>query len=347
MLKPYDQLTFRGKLRRVRALAELGVTHYPLNNPQLTYHGFETNLLYRVHDGTGARFMLRLACPGWRSYEDLLSEALWLRALAQDTDIPVPGIIPTRSGDLVLSLSHPDIPYMWTMTLMTWVPGRLLGHYLTVENLKKMGRLFAQLHLHGEKWRPPAAFTTRRFEHWLSRDEEDLLSSPEYSRNTVGLSDSQMEFSKDQRAWIDRMINKVEAAYQAIDQSDLRVIHCDLWHENIRLYHGKLHPFDFEDTVWGFRAHDIAMAMLDLLETVGETRYPALLAAFQKGYTALLSWPTDPIEPFQIGRLLWKINWVARFEPQYVIKMVDNHIPIFEYYERTGKITLPGTGLPV
>ena len=69
--------------------------------------------------------------------------------------------------------------------------------------------------------------------------------------------------------------------------------------------------FDFEDTVWGFRAHDIAMAMLDLLEDTDETRYAKLLAAFRRGYQAHLAWPDDRIEPFQIGRLLWKINWVA------------------------------------
>ena len=50
---------------------------------------------------------------------------------------------------------------------MSWVPGRLLGRYLTVQNLSKMGELFAALHIHGAVWQPPAGFTTRRFEHWL------------------------------------------------------------------------------------------------------------------------------------------------------------------------------------
>ena len=109
-----------------------------------------------------------------------------------------------------------------------------------------------------------------------------------------------------------RMHQHVESAYAALDRSDLRVIHCDLWHDNIKLYQDMLHPLDFEDTVWGFRAHDIAMAMLDLLEDTDETRYAVLLAAFRRGYERLMAWPDARIEPFQIGRLLWKINWVAR-----------------------------------
>ncbi|MFN2284497.1 MAG: hypothetical protein ACK2UQ_08740, partial [Anaerolineae bacterium] len=102
-----------------------------------------------------------------------------------------------------------------------------------------------------------------------------------------------------------------------------------------------LHPLDFEDTVWGFRAHDIAMAMLDLLEDTDEARYAILLAAFRRGYEHLMAWPDARIEPFQIGRLLWKINWVACHESKWLVSMVERHVPVFEHYEQTGRITLP------
>lgn len=73
-------------------------------------------------------------------------------------------------------------------------------------------------------------------------------------------------------------------------------IRCDLWHDNIKLHRGALHPFDFEDTTHGFRAHDIAMAMLDLLEDTDDDTYTTLLAAFRRGYESLLAWPDDPID---------------------------------------------------
>ncbi|HSJ55755.1 MAG TPA: phosphotransferase, partial [Anaerolineae bacterium] len=143
---------------------------------------------------------------------------------------------------------------------------------------------------------------------------------------------------------LERMHRHVEAAYAAIDRSDLRVIHCDLWHDNIKLHHGALYPFDFEDTVWGFRAHDMAMAMLDLLESTDEARYAALLPAFRRGYTAHMAWPDDPIEPFQMGRLLWKINWVALHQARWLGSMVEGHVPVFEQYERTGQVIRPPAG---
>ena len=333
-MNSYDHLTNLGKLRRLRRLVELGLTQYGLADAQIAFHGFETNLLFRVTTTRGERFMLRLASPGWRTLADLQSEALWVNALAQETDIPVPEILPGRSGELVLTHSIPEVPDVWPMTLMRLAPGRLLGYYLAEPNLEKMGRLFAELHIHGAEWRPPEGFTQRRFEHWLSRGEPDRISSE-------GEDNGMAVISSVHRNWIDQMIRAVESAYAALDRSDLRVIHCDLWHDNIKLHQGRLHPFDFEDTVWGFRAHDIAMAMLDLLETVGEARYPALLGAFRRGYETLLAWPKDPIEPFQIGRMLWVVNWVARHQPEHLASMIAGRIPVFEHFQRTGQVVLP------
>jgi Ser/Thr protein kinase RdoA (MazF antagonist) len=277
--------------------------------------------------------MLRLAAPGWRTFEDLRSEALWLEALNRDTDIPAPRVIPASTGEFVLPLSQPDIPDIWNTTLMSWVPGRLLGRYLTGRNLEKMGALFAALHHHGASWSPPAGFTTRRFEHWLSRGEPNLLICDAPPAAVLALPPPQ-------RRLLERMHRHVEQSYAALDRSDLRVIHCDLWHDNIKLHRGVLHPLDFEDTVWGFRTHDIAMAMLDLLEDTDEPRYAELLPAFRRGYQAHLAWPDDPIQPFQIGRLLWKINWVARRQPQHLASMLERHLPVFEHYERTGQLVL-------
>ncbi|TFH05003.1 MAG: hypothetical protein E4H09_02725, partial [Spirochaetales bacterium] len=120
------------------------------------------------------------------------------------------------------------------------------------------------------------------------------------------------------------------------DRSDLRVIHCDLWHDNIKLHRGRLLPFDFEDTVWGFRIHDIAMAMLDLLEDTGTHRYRELLPEFRRGYESILPWPDGEMEIFQVGRLLWKVNWFARFQRQWLERFVKSHLPTFREYERTG-----------
>jgi Ser/Thr protein kinase RdoA (MazF antagonist) len=340
-MKTYKDLSPAGKLRRLHALAGAALAHYDLKAPEITCHGFGTNLLYRVTTASGERFMLRLAAPGWRTFEDLRSEALWLDALGRDTTVAAPGVVPARSGELVLPLSRAGIPGVWNTTLMTWVPGRLLGCYLTARNLEKMGALFAELHHHGGAWVPPTGFTTRRFEHWLSRGEENRIVVDGPAAAAASLAEGTAALSAHARDLLEHMHRHVESAYTAIDRADLRVIHCDLWHDNIKLHRGALHPFDFEDTVWGYRSHDIAMAMLDLLEVTGEQRYAELLTAFQRGYQAYMDWPEDRIEPFQIGRLLWKINWVARHQPQWLTSTVERHVPVFEHYAQTGRVICP------
>jgi Ser/Thr protein kinase RdoA (MazF antagonist) len=334
MVQTYLELSNAGKLRRLHALAAAALAEYDLDAPELEYHAFETNLLYRVTTRAGERFMLRLAYPGWRTLEDLQAEALWLQALAHESRVAAPVVRAARSGAHVLPLQAPDMPKAWNASLMSWVPGRLLGHYLNERNLEQMGALFAALHQHGASWQPPAGFSRRRFEHWLSRGEPNLVVGADLSPEAAALP-------APQRRLLARLHRQVEAAYAALDRADLRVIHCDLWHDNIKLHQGVLHPIDFEDTVWGFRAHDIAMAMLDLLETTGDERYPGLLAAFRRGYTAHLAWPEAPIAPFQVGRLLWKVNWVARFQPKRLASMVAEHAPVFERYEQSGQVVRP------
>lgn len=329
--KDYARLSTTGKIRRVSKLAAAAMSKYDISVRSMRLYCFATNLLYEVKSDSGERFILRMAFPGWRTQQDLRSEAAWLAALHEDTEIGAPFVIPASSGDWVLPMTGLGVPDTWYATLMTWVDGRLLAHYLTCANLERMGELFARLHIHGKYWVPPREFTTRRFEAFLSRGEPDVLFSHEVLRN----------FSEDQRRLFLLARQRVEKEYDNLDRRDLRVIHCDLWHENIKLDHGKLRPFDFEDTIWGFRLHDIAMSMLDLLETVGDASYPGLFACFRSGYEKLLDWPPGNPAVLQIGRLLWKANYVARFAPGSLSSLCAKDAQIFRHFELTGELRLP------
>jgi len=70
-MKPYNDLSISGRLRRLRDLAIAALALYELKNPKISYHSFDSNLHYRVTTVSGERYMLRLAAPGWRTFEDL------------------------------------------------------------------------------------------------------------------------------------------------------------------------------------------------------------------------------------------------------------------------------------
>jgi Ser/Thr protein kinase RdoA (MazF antagonist) len=118
-MKPYNNLSRMAKLRLLHSLAVTALARYDLKDPEIAFFGYQTNLLYRVTSASGERFMLRLATPGWRAFEDLRSEAMWLSALIRDTPLSVPKIIPARSGEYVLPLSSPVVPGVWNASLMS------------------------------------------------------------------------------------------------------------------------------------------------------------------------------------------------------------------------------------
>ena len=334
-MKPYHTLTWPGQLRRLRRLAELALADYALNVTRLELIGADTNLLYRVYTADGTQYALRLANGQWRTLADAQAEVSWLDALAGETNISVPRIVRTKTGAALVTPTLEGVPLGHHALLMTWLPGVTLGHRLTAPNLYKMGELFAQLHQHAGKWQPPAGFTTRRFDKPIARGEPDLLLGEAARAIYTPATTRQLAI----------MRAHVEVAYQALDPADLRVIHCDLWHDNIKMHKGVLYPFDFEDTIWGYRLHDIAMAMLDLYEVVDQPTYAALLAAFRAGYEAHLTWPAGELELLQIGRMLWRLNYFAshvkRFGAAWLAKDAAFNVALYQRYLDTGKLVPP------
>ena len=210
-------------------------------------------------------------------------------------------------------ISSEGVPFDWIVTVMTWQPGRLLGHYLSPKNLRVMGRLFARMHIHGGEFVRPPGFSPHVFDAYLSRGENNLLVD---NKKLSALSGDDVSL-------IHQTIRRVGDAYDSLDRSDIRVIHCDLWHDNIKLYRGVLYPFDFEDTILGFRLHDIAMAMLDLLDDTSFDEFTVLFGAFREGYEELLEWPCGDIDALMAGRILWILNYVARVEPHNLQNAMD------------------------
>ena len=336
-MKRYEQLSRLGKLQRLRGLAENALAQYDLNVCRLALISTDTNLIYRVWTADGGqsasqsalRFALRVAQPGWRTLTDLESEAMWLAALARDTDICVPVMKLGREGTAVVTTTSPGIPQPHYAILMRWLPGGLLGKRLTEANIYKMGELFAKMHQHGASWQPPEGFTTRKFDHFLSRGEPDVL-----------FAEAQLSvYTPHSLSLFQEIRAQVEAEYARLDPADLRVIHCDLWHDNIKIYRGQLCPFDFEDTVWGYRLHDMAMALLDLMEVTMAEAYERLLAAFKQGYMVHLDWPAGDMTVLQLVRLLWLNNYLVRHHREWWGETaVPFYTALFERYLASGEL---------
>ena len=332
-MKPFEQLTIRGRLKRLRSLAIDALKHYDFDVRQVRLVGRFTNTLFRVSTVDGGAFALRVCTPGWRTDTDLQSEALWLNALASDPEIGAPRILPARDGRLIVISDAAGVPEPRRCILMSWLPGIPLGKRLNQDNLIKMGVLFARLHRFSRGFMPPAGFTQRRMDRIFARGEPDVLFGKEF----------ESAFTPENRVVFERTRQQVETTCANLyaDPAGLIVIHNDLWHDNIKLYRGRLYPFDFEDTVWGYPVQDIAMALQDLMSDTSASEFEGLQAAFRHGYESLEAWPesyTGQIDTLRAGRLLWVANYVARFEQPYLAKHIERVAPLLQHYLETGTL---------
>ena len=127
---------------------------------------------------SGERYVLALCRAGWRSDGDLLSEALWLQALHEDTDIGAPLPFRTRNGEFIAHVRTPESSEPQRYMLFSWVVGSPLGDRLNAENYIKFGRLLPGFTYRLQIYSPPDGFTCRKMDKLYARGEEDVLFTP-------------------------------------------------------------------------------------------------------------------------------------------------------------------------
>lgn len=334
---PYHRLTRQGQLRRLHGAARAALARYDLDVASMHILGNFTNMIYKVTAVDGRQFVLRLNSPGWRTEDDLRAEVTWLQALSAHPEIGAPIPLPARDGNCLVQVQVPGLLPLF-FQVQSFIPGTLLSKRLDEAHLHKMGVLFARLHIQAAGWTPPKGFTTRRMECVLARQEPDVLFTPEHAA----------AFTSRQRQVWDRTRQVVEQAYARLYASPgLRVIHHDLWHDNIKVHQGQLHPLDFEDTAWGYPVQDIAMAMQDLMQVVTTERYEQLVESFRAGYETLQPWPEaypTEMDTFRAGRVLWVTNWVAEHETEHLPDVLKRDTPALERFLETGKLRIAKVG---
>ena len=82
---PFDDLTYRGQLRRLRHLAHEALATYNLGDFTLRPLQHRENATFLVRAG-GVRYLLRVSRPGYREHAAIRSELEWLDAITRDTD---------------------------------------------------------------------------------------------------------------------------------------------------------------------------------------------------------------------------------------------------------------------
>ena len=299
-MKAWEELTERGKFRRLRPLAETALREYDLDVRRISFVGGFTNVIFRV-DADQGTFALRIDYMQDHTDVNVAVELEWLAALTAETDIDVARVLPARDGGPFVYAGAPGVPAERRCVLFEWIPGKPLADGASPERFHQLGVLSAQLRLHGARFKPkhrPMAWD--RVFYWNEEFDPVVYDRPEHAHHFTGRRMGVME----------EALEVAGQAFHRLDQDALQVLHGDLHPWNVHVKGRRMIALDFEDVMWAHPVQDVAIT---LFYGRDDPQYGEQRAAFAEGYSAIAPWPESypgEIEHFMAARTLMFVNLV-------------------------------------
>jgi len=236
------------------------------------------NATFRICDPSGPVGVLRLHRPGYvADPAQIAAELTWMQAIAADTHVRVPEVLPLQDASLVHEITDPD-GVRWFAVAFGFVVGEVLEDTLAdggfdLRDVRaryaEIGATTAALHDHVGGWSAPTGFT--RFDWGL----DDALGAASRWGDWRGAALDADQLAVCERAEL--------AAREVLEQpTPIGLVHADLRPSNIMVdSHGRLTVIDFDDCgtarlLWDFAA---GFSFIEHEEFV-----PTLAAAWISGY---------------------------------------------------------------
>ncbi len=312
-MKPFEKLTYLGRVRRMRQFARHALNVYDFGDLQLKFLRQAGNTLFRVHETfpslkdnpdlfVPGQYVLRIHQPGYQAPAAIELELEWLSSMCRQADLPVPEPVRTLDGSLTTQAAIPGIPQEHLCSLLRWVKGReLKREEIQPRHYKALGELMARMHQHAAHWQPPAGLSKRNYdwdglflqevEGGILSNESWLLLPPEYVEPFEIIS------------------KKVK---QVMDQlgkgSDVYgLIHGDLgmganvlfWNEDVRV-------IDFDDSGFGYYLFDLSVVLEDSQDHQIQPRFRDALL---DGYSRLRPLSDDQAGNIDLFLAAYAVYW--------------------------------------
>ena len=310
-MRPFDGLTAKGKVTRLRGLALSAAARYGVDVARLTLVGESFNTLFRIRSGAGDSYLLRVGSPlRLHPPGSEQVEAAWLEALRRDTTIPVALVFRNLAGGVVTETVSPGVPERRTCMLFSWVPGRVLAEGLDPALAGQSGRLLAGLHAQAsrsESIATEAVPVANRVLYWNDTPKLDTLVARHGSL-------------------FGEATERAQAAIASLWASlphRPHLLHGDLTPTNIVRTRRGLVPIDFQDLVVGFDVQDVAISLFPYLR---HGTGPTLIEAFRSGYDSVRPWPDPTVETLEAlfaARRLLLLNLGLNLERPNIDVYVD------------------------
>jgi Ser/Thr protein kinase RdoA (MazF antagonist) len=294
-----------------RPAAEAALRAFPITPGTLTFVNVSENVTFKVTDARdGAAYVLRLHRPWYHDHQALKSERVWIRALAE-AGVGVPPPVPTRDGEDYVRVATADGEQRWA-GLARWIDGEILAEVVDRETdpaalaacFESLGGIMAALHDQSEAWTPPEGFKR----HVL--DEAGLLGEAPF----WGPFWDHPILSPAERALLLAARDRLRAALARLprDPAAFGVIHADLHPGSVLVREGGLAVIDFDDAAFGWRAYDLAVALVFYRD---HPRFERFRDACVAGYRRVRPLPEDVVAllpMFLLVRGLAQLGWLRQ-----------------------------------
>lgn len=243
--------------------------------PRLLSH--RENAVYEITLPGGARAALRLHRKGYNRSDEIAAELTWTSALSK-AGFPAPGAVRTSDGAQIVVLQDGT-----QATVVDWVAGAPIGAGgvalagdLTQQRAlyRDVGGLLARLHEVTDRLNLPETLPRRRW------DVAGFLGSAP----TWGPYLDHPSLTPAEADLLVKASAQARAILEARSDLDFGLIHADGLRENVFRTADGLVLIDYDDSGYGYRLYDIAVALNQALE---DTSYDALTASVVEGYVAL------------------------------------------------------------
>lgn len=312
-MKPFDELTRLGRIRRMRRLAFAALKQYGIRDARVCLSRQAGNTLFRVWTSSlpnteaggdlfeEGQYLLRVHQPGYQQAEAIELELAWLAAMRREAGLPVPEPVAALDGRLLLSVSDAAVSGTRDCSLLRWIRGRSAANRFGPQHFRAQGRLLARLHNFSVQWQPPAGLSKRRFD-WDGLFQNDVGSGMANAQAWELLS----PLNREAFASVAERVREVMDDWgQGPDVFGL--IHGDLGVDaNLLFWRGEPRPIDFDDSGFGYWAFDLAVA-LDACRD--DLAYPRYREALLDGYAQFRALPEKQTEQLELFLAALQVYW--------------------------------------
>jgi Ser/Thr protein kinase RdoA (MazF antagonist) len=303
----YNELTYLGRVRRLRKVAQAALADYGLAEARFKLVLEAGNAVYRVFEAHPApaendlyvpgQYLLRVHWPDYQATEALELELAWLAAMRREANLPVPQPVPTLDGRLLTQVSVPGVPGERNCSLLRWVQGRFRLKNIGPQHYRAQGRLMGALHAHAAQWQVPDGLTKRSYDwHALFKDVEG--TSLTASEIWPLLPRPYQELFSD----VSKKVRQVMDCWGQ-DPRVYGLIHADLGVDgNVLFWRGEARAIDFDDSGFGYWMYDLAVSLEHCYD---DEDFPRFRDALLDGYAEVRTLPGEQLEHLELFLAAW------------------------------------------